>query len=301
MLTLKDLHSIDEYFETLLDPTIEQHRSFINEFKTRVCGKKSNRSSNNNEKKKPGRQADTKPPAEQPKSNESSGAKKKTRYVNLYDQDGQMNDVILLKGRHKCDCQAGKHKLVNNCIRCGRIVCEQEGSGPCLFCGNLVCTEDELRLIESTSKKGESLKKSLLQLERPEGWEEAVAMRNRLLEYDRTSERRTTVIDDEFDYFKANSVWLSDAERKKLEKLERDMQEKKHASRRSKKITIDFAGREIVEEPDLSAQYEQDILKQVAAVESMRGGSAHVYSYQNANNGENDVHPMLEAPPPIVC
>lgn len=67
-----------------------------------------------------------------------TGTKKKTKFVNLYGQDGQINDVILLKGRHHCDCQASKHKLVTNCISCGRIICEQEGSGPCLFCGSLV-------------------------------------------------------------------------------------------------------------------------------------------------------------------
>lgn len=44
-----------------------------------------------------------------------------------------------LLGRHACQCQASKHKLVNNCIKCGRIVCEQEGAGPCFFCENLVC------------------------------------------------------------------------------------------------------------------------------------------------------------------
>lgn len=70
-----------------------------------------------------------------------------------------MNDVILLKGRHRCDCQASKHKLINNCMKCGRIVCEQEGSGPCLFCGELVCSEEELKLIKSSSKKGDNLKK----------------------------------------------------------------------------------------------------------------------------------------------
>ena len=58
------------------------------------------------------------------------GSKKKTKYVNLYGQDGELADVVLLKGRHHCDCQAGKHRLVNNCLHCGRIVCEQEGSGP---------------------------------------------------------------------------------------------------------------------------------------------------------------------------
>ncbi|VDM63867.1 unnamed protein product [Angiostrongylus costaricensis] len=26
---------------------------------------------------------------------------------------------------------------------CGKIVCAQEGSGPCSFCGTLVCTKEE--------------------------------------------------------------------------------------------------------------------------------------------------------------
>lgn len=46
--------------------------------------------------------------------------------------------MILLKGRHFCECQASQHALINNCLKCGRIVCAQEGSGPCLYCGTLV-------------------------------------------------------------------------------------------------------------------------------------------------------------------
>ena len=43
-------------------------------------------------------------------------------------------------GRQQCECQASKHNLVNNCRNCGRVVCEQEGSGPCFFCHSLVCS-----------------------------------------------------------------------------------------------------------------------------------------------------------------
>lgn len=68
----------------------------------------------------------------------SSSGKKKTKFVNLYAQEGQDKLAVLLPGRHSCECLAQKHKLINNCVSCGRIVCEQEGSGPCLFCGNLV-------------------------------------------------------------------------------------------------------------------------------------------------------------------
>lgn len=41
-------------------------------------------------------------------------------------------------GRQRCDCQAVRHALVNNCLSCGRVVCVQEGSGPCFFCGEIV-------------------------------------------------------------------------------------------------------------------------------------------------------------------
>lgn len=68
----------------------------------------------------------------------SSSGKKKTKYVNLYAKEGQDCLAILLPGRHACECLAQKHSLINNCMTCGRIVCEQEGSGPCLFCGSLV-------------------------------------------------------------------------------------------------------------------------------------------------------------------
>ena len=33
-------------------------------------------------------------------------------------------------GRHACECEARRHRLINNCLKCGRVVCDQEGSGP---------------------------------------------------------------------------------------------------------------------------------------------------------------------------
>ena len=46
-------------------------------------------------------------------------------------------------GRHICGCQARIHNLIRNCLNCGRVVCEQEGSGPCFYCGTIVCTREE--------------------------------------------------------------------------------------------------------------------------------------------------------------
>jgi len=49
-------------------------------------------------------------------------------------------------GRKICYCQTTLHALVNNCASCGKIVCEQEGEGPCLFCGAWVDREDAQEL-----------------------------------------------------------------------------------------------------------------------------------------------------------
>jgi len=56
------------------------------------------------------------------------------------------------------------------------------------------------------------------------------------------SEKRTKVIDDESDYFTVNSVWLSKAEREKLQQRAEELQARRHASRLDRRVTLDFAG-----------------------------------------------------------
>ena len=76
------------------------------------------------------------------------------------------------------------------------------------------------------------------------------------------SVRRTKVIDDESDYFATDSKWLSKKERKVLKDKEDRLQKLKHASRRDKKITLDFAGRKVIEEkPTEEINGKQDELK----------------------------------------
>ena len=254
-MKIREENSLRIHFDTLLDFTNETHCLFYNSLKLKLfpskhvaqqiaSSKTSNRKNDDEDQTK-------------------TGAKRKTKFYNFYGKDGQTNDIVLLKGRNRCDCQAGKHKLVNNCLNCGRIVCEQEGSGACMFCGNLVCSEDEMKLINSQTKKGENLKKSLMESKKLKGLDDAITMRDRLLDYDRQSERRTTVIDDESDYFKSNSVWLNDSERKKLVSLEDQLREQKHASRLKKKVTLDFSGRQVIDEPLLTKEIEDKILQQI--------------------------------------
>ena len=61
-------------------------------------------------------------------SDEAFGSKKKSKFVALYSSEGQAKEVVRLKGRHPCECQAAKHDLINNCLQCGKIVCSQEGN-----------------------------------------------------------------------------------------------------------------------------------------------------------------------------
>ncbi|NWW43452.1 TRIP4 protein, partial [Pedionomus torquatus] len=220
-------------------------------------------------------------------SDSSNSSKKKPKYVNLYTKEGQDKLAVLIPGRHACECLGQKHKLVNNCLVCGRIVCEQEGSGPCLFCGSLVCTKEEQDILQRDSNKSQKLLKKLLAgaessgnldaiskdlLPRQEtrlkaGLEMAVKHKDKLLEFDRTSVRRTQVIDDESDYFATDSnQWLSKQEREALQKREQELRELRHASRLAKKITIDFAGRQILEEDNSVAEYHSKLDETIEAI-----------------------------------
>ncbi|XP_074150940.1 activating signal cointegrator 1 isoform X2 [Sminthopsis crassicaudata] len=219
----------------------------------------------------------------------TNSSKKKTKFVNLYTTEGQDRLAVLLPGRHPCDCLAQKHKLINNCLICGRIVCEQEGSGPCLFCGSLVCTREEQDILQRDSNKSQKLLKKLMAgtensgkvdlfnkdlLPHQEsrikgGLEKAVKHKDKLLEFDRTSVRRTQVIDDESDYFATDSnQWLSKVEREALQKKEQELRELRHASRLSKKITIDFAGRQILEEQNPLTEYHNKLDETIQAINS---------------------------------
>merc|ERR1711892_859357 len=128
--------------------------------------------------------------------------KKKYRNIN----DGSVN---LLPGRHLCDCQAQKCDLIANCLACGRIICAQEGEGPCLFCGALVT--------ESSNATNAAYNDQL---------QRAVDHKNRLLDYDRQSARRTEVVDDETDYYRGVD--------------EEKVREHRHGSRLDKKFSLNL-------------------------------------------------------------
>lgn len=95
-------------------------------------------------------------------------------------------------------------------MKCGRIVCEQEGSGPCFACDTLVsvlytssfeliynwklwsqvCSNEEQIIFNGDTDKGSKLYEQLLMQEKPKvpkGLEEAINQRNKLLEFDKNT------------------------------------------------------------------------------------------------------------------
>ncbi|XP_053949748.1 activating signal cointegrator 1 [Anastrepha ludens] len=301
IVSIKSSTEFDEYFESLLNPECEDHRSFLTDCKQRLFSKplpNKRTPQANAQQSKQGQGAGHikqsqntvslegkfgKLPNQQQQSQTAQGAKKKSKYVSLYTSDGSVSgEVIMLKGRRFCDCQASQHKLINNCLSCGRIVCEQEGSGPCLFCGEIVCTNEEMQIMKGDTKKAQNMLKSLKEKGGGESLKKALEQRDRLLEYDRNSEKRTTVIDDELDYFEENSVWLSDAERAKLERLKQEMHEKKHESRAKRKIKVDFAGRELADDSPLTVDFENRVLKEIAEAKAADGNKSNWSNRKNA-------------------
>ena len=65
------------------------------------------------------------------------------------------------------------------------------------------------------------------------------------------SAKRTHVIDDESDYFATDSnQWLTSKQRTALRSKEAELRARRHASRRDRcrQVTLDFAGRRVIEE-----------------------------------------------------
>ncbi|XP_045452499.1 activating signal cointegrator 1 [Melitaea cinxia] len=301
ILSINNENDLNEYLKTLLDFDNSQHKNFYLELvkkkfplragtqtrqqKKKIAKNKQQQDFTSSETNTSSQVAET-----------DTKSKKKTKYVNLYSQEGKNAQVVLLKGRHHCECQASKHELINNCLQCGRVVCKQEGSGPCLFCGNLVCTPEEQREINAKTKSSAKLMESLMERTRPKGWEAAVSHRNKLLEYDRTSERRTRVTDDDSDYFSANSVWLSASEREKLQKYQTSLHEKKHGSRLNKKMTFDFAGRQIVEDNTIEHEVDEERIHQITNSNDTNSVQMLRPDILTNSSGDRDVAPGVNSP-----
>ena len=141
--------------------------------------------------------------------------------------------------RLKCECQATRHALVANCLACGRIVCQQEGPGPCLFCGVLVTEDLEQRLEALGEARGARLDAAEVS--------KATEFKDTLVSYDRGGRKKTQVIDDQSDFFEIDSnAWLDEGEKEQLRQTQAAAEAAAEEKRRKLVVTIDLIGRQVL-------------------------------------------------------
>ncbi|TXG50475.1 hypothetical protein EZV62_022999 [Acer yangbiense] len=180
------------------------------------------------------------------KGSQSNQKKKKAgKVISL--AEAAKGSIIFQQGK-PCSCQARQHGLISNCLSCGKIVCEQEGEGPCLFCGALV-------LKEGSTYAG--LEEGSVPLSDVEAAAEAYA--KRLVDYDRNAAARTTVIDDQSDYYEIEgNSWLSKEEKELLQKKREEVEEAERAKRNRVVVTFDLLGRKVLLNQDEASELESE-------------------------------------------
>ncbi|GAB2269971.1 hypothetical protein Dimus_004887 [Dionaea muscipula] len=207
----------------------------------------------------------------------TSRKKKFGKVVSL--AEAAKGSIVFQQGK-PCSCQARRHRLVSNCLSCGKIVCEQEGEGPCSFCGSLV-------LKEGSTYAGLD-QSAVAPISDAEVAAEAYA--KRLVDYDRNSAARTTVIDDQSDYYDEGNSWLSMEEKELLKKKQEELELAEAAKRNKVVVSFDLVGRKVMfHEDELSEMVsESSILRPLDEREAH-----HVKPNPNAR-----IHPIFIDPGP---
>uniref|UniRef100_A0A453KYE9 Zinc finger C2HC5-type domain-containing protein n=1 Tax=Aegilops tauschii subsp. strangulata TaxID=200361 RepID=A0A453KYE9_AEGTS len=183
--------------------------------------------------------------AETPAASKRGPKKKGGKAISL--AEAAKGSIVFKQGK-PCSCQARLHNLVSNCLSCGKIVCEQEGEGPCSFCGSLV-------LMEGSTYAG--LSDVGVPLSDTEVAAEAYA--KRLVDYDRNSAARTKVYDDQSDYFEMEgNSWLSSKEKTNLKKVHDEAQDAAEKQKGKVTVTFDLVGRKVILNKDDAAESESD-------------------------------------------
>jgi activating signal cointegrator 1 len=136
------------------------------------------------------------------------------------------------KAAFVCGCMGTTHKPVNNCLNCGRIVCQNESRDNCLACGQELIP---LMNAEEAAQNGASAStvaayKLKVRLEYGLGtsnlWfsnmsiSTCFCMQDTLLVYDREHAKRTQVHDAQADYYES-ATWLTSEEKARIDEKER--------------------------------------------------------------------------------
>jgi len=279
LMSMESSRDVEDYLQSMLDLSNPEHRQFVEILLNQLghsYGQEAQQTKPTSQSKNPSSQ------------NPSASSKKRAKQVNLFSAEGKAKENVVLPGQHKCECQAAKHPLIRNCLECGRVICAQEGPGPCLFCNSnsLEATKGKAPPA-GTAKKGGKKKSGKAIADPNAAFTNALAHKEKLLEYDRTSGHRTRVIDDESDYFKSDAnKWLNPKQKEVLRAREQELRDKRHGSRREIKVTLDFAGRQFIEEANnFDELFNEQFFEE-------HGGSEEYYDQYTVN-------PLVDFPRPI--
>jgi Putative zinc finger motif, C2HC5-type len=191
--------------------------------------------------------------------------------------------------KRNCNCMATRHPLLAaapNCLNCGKIICVKEGLGPCTFCGKPLLSGDEIQSMVQILREERGKEKmeaynafhkraevskaprafvsrsgvstpATSESERENDSKLAAAKqhRDKLLDYQETSARRTRIIDESADFeipSAGQSMWATPQERalqlKKQQKVlrEQEWQAKPEWEKRRMVVSVDLVGGKVI-------------------------------------------------------
>ena len=235
------------------------------------------------------------PPASDAASVASTAKSKggKSKYSRQVDLSGGATGGkdALLPVSQECNCEARKHKLLTNCQLCGKIVCEQEGWGRCYYCGALLKQENKPVLGKNDTEDGMNATanpppippppthpnpfhfNSDAYLAREREFLKAIAQRDRLIQFQDDRAKRTTIVDDQEDYFSSSNPWLDKKELKiasDRERQEREERQARHKKGGSYTVQLDFFNKTLSTVSETDKQREKHAEARAAAAERER-------------------------------
>ena len=209
-------------------------------------------------------------------------------------------------------------RKVLNCLSCGKVFdCRRPGTdamrflssgGICTFCGNrvlLTYTDGSTNMSQDEEIAQENAQRAAQSAAASASEAEAVALRDRLVEFDRQGAKRTTVIDDQSDYFAIDSnAWLNDEERAELKRREQEMEDAAEAAKKRITVTVDLLGRRVIMDNAVEESKEafesrggglEEAMAATMAEKPQGGGAAAIGPHQAQREPRMTVCPSMAA------
>ncbi|KAK6360045.1 hypothetical protein TWF696_001164 [Orbilia brochopaga] len=231
-------------------------------------------------------------PSMHPPSSTISDVSAALRSLELQTNPTLANSHVAPADKRRCNCAGRKHELLlaaPNCLHCGKIICIKEGLAPCTFCGrDLISAEDmevmrrilrdeqskeKMNAHNAGQKKAETTKTTAVYASKVNpsaggiaahmngptpaasaALNSAMEQRDKLLEYQSSSAKRTKIIDQAADWETPDTgvnMWATPQERAlQLKEQQRKMREiewdnKEEWEKRTVVVSIDLKGKRV--------------------------------------------------------